>query len=379
MSEPLHPDDTWPWPNPRANPELVGQRAAERTLAQEFRSGRLAHAWLLTGPRGIGKATLAFRFARFVMSGGDAGTLGGALFGGAAVPGDGLAVDLENAAARDIASLAHPDFRLVRRGYDAKKERWREEITVEDVRDTGTFLHLTPARGGWRMAVIDAADDMNPNAANALLKVLEEPPRQALLLLVSHAPGRLLPTLRSRCRTLKLPSLEDGAVAALLGRYMPDLVPDDAAALVRLAEGSIGRALELADAGGPELYRAILGALGTLPRLDVPALHEVAERLGRKDKAGDFRRALELLSGITARIARLAAGAPPGPEAVAGEGALLARLARSADGAAWAGLWTRLAGLVHAVDGLNLDRRLAWIDAILAIEAVLEERASAPS
>src|SRR5438034_4587944 len=210
-------------PAPRANPDLVGHETAERELRRLEEAGRLPHALLLSGPRGIGKATLAFRFARFVLaSGGGEGALG-ALFGEA--DATGLAIEPESGTFRRVASGGHADLLTVERAYDPRRRRVRGEIIVENTREIGAFLRLTPAEGGWRVVIVDGADEMNRNAANALLKILEEPPRRALLLLVAHSPGRLLPTIRSRCRRFPLLPLPEATVAALLARYRPELDP----------------------------------------------------------------------------------------------------------------------------------------------------------
>src|SRR5439155_17813225 len=183
-------------PAPRSNPELLGHEAAESALRRLFEAGRLPHALLLSGPRGIGKATLAFRLARFVLaSGGGEGPPGG-LFGD--LGASGLAIAPDSGTFRRVASGGHADLLTVERAYDPRRRRLRGEIIVENAREIGTFLRLTPAEGGWRVVVVDGADEMNRAAANALLKILEEPPRRALLLLVAHSPGRLLPTIRSR-------------------------------------------------------------------------------------------------------------------------------------------------------------------------------------
>ncbi|OFX09251.1 MAG: DNA polymerase III subunit delta', partial [Alphaproteobacteria bacterium RIFOXYD12_FULL_60_8] len=268
-------EDT-PWPSPRLNGHLFGHETAEAQFLDAWTSQRLAHAWLITGPRGVGKATLAYRIARFVLSGGGEG---GGLFGG---PPDSLAMDGDHPVFRRIATGGLTDLRVVERGYsDDKQTKLRSEIVVDDVREIGSFLSLTPAEGGWRVVLVDAADEMNRNAANALLKVLEEPPARALLLLVCHAPGRLLPTIRSRCRSLVLSPLDDRAVEDLLTRYRPDMSAEDRRVLTTLSEGSPGRALALEEQGGLELYRAMLGLLSGLPRLDVPALHNFAETVGK--------------------------------------------------------------------------------------------------
>ena len=270
-------------PAPRANPDLLGHEAAESALLQLFLSGRLPHALLLSGPRGIGKATLAFRFARYVL----ANAAGEGAPGGLLSLGDagesGLEIAPDSGIFRRVASGGHADLLTVERAYDARRRRLRGEIIIEDTREIGSFLRLTPAEGGWRVVIVDGADEMNRNAANALLKILEEPPRRVLLLLVAHSPGRLLPTIRSRCRRFPLAPLPPGVVHQLLQRYRPDLPKPQADALTALAGGSIGRALDLAGAGGVELYDAVLALLSRDGGIDPVALHAFADRLARSE------------------------------------------------------------------------------------------------
>jgi len=344
---------------PRRNPALLGHGAAEAALAQAARSGRLPHAILIGGPRGIGKATLAYRFARWLLADGAAGQ------------GAGLAVDPAHPAARRIASGGHADLFTVERQWDPKRKRLRSEIIAEDARAIADFFHLTPAEGGWRIAIVDGAEEMNRTAANGILKILEEPPRQALLLLVSHAPGRLLPTIRSRCRTLKLQPLAEEEVMALLAEREPGLSDTDLQALAHLAEGSIGRALELAESGGIALHRALVGLLAGLPRLDGVALHALADTVARGEDDG-FRTLRDLLLDLLRRVAlggvdrtRLAAEE--------GEGALVARLAGMARPEAWLDLWEELRTLFARAEALTLDRRQVMLDAFLRIEALLRQ------
>lgn len=361
-------------PAPRANPNLVGHGAAETAFLRAWQSGRMPHAWLLTGPRGIGKATLAYRFARFVLAEGSAAAAGQAgLFGGPAAPAapaHTLAVDTSHQVFRQVAAGGHPDLFTLERGLihpDTKKTT--NEIVVPHVRRVTEQLRLTPVEGGWRIAVVDEAEAMSLNAANAFLKLLEEPPAKALILLVTHAPGRLLPTIRSRCRLLALSPLADADVDHLLARYRPDLEAKDRAMLVRLAEGSIGRALDLETRGGVELYGDLLGLLEKLPKLDVPAVHAFAERMARRaadgeDASAGFRTTIELLSDWTARLVKVAAGAGASWES---ERPLLDRLAPRGP-LPWVDAGDRIRDLGTATDGLNLDRKQALIAAFQAVE-----------
>src|SRR5258708_708271 len=251
----------WPHggPPPWRSQRLLGHETAEKTMLAAHQSGRLHHAWLMAGPRGIGKATLAWRFARFLLC----GQRQGGLFGGGAPDSLDVAADAPGRSLVDARS--HPDLFHLRRTLNPDTGRMRAEIAVDDVRDLGAFMHMTPAMGQWRVAIVDAADEMNRNSANAVLKILEEPPANAVLLIVAHAPGRLLPTIRSRCRRLALQPLGDEVVMRLLGELAPDVKEGERVVLARLAEGSIGRALELAGAGSLELYNEMVSVLASLP------------------------------------------------------------------------------------------------------------------
>ena len=349
-------------PAPRANPELRGHEAAEGTLLRAFESGRLPHAWLIVGPRGIGKATLAYRFARFVLSGGGAPDL----FGGAPAS---LAIDPGSQTFEWVAAGGHPDLRVLERGINPKSDKLRTETIVDDVRATNHFLRMTAAQGGWRVVIVDSADDLNPNAANALLKALEEPPADALLLLVSHAPGGLLPTIRSRCCHLALGPLAEDTVRDLLARHAPALDETDRAALARLGEGSIGRALDLAAGGGLELYREMIALLSDLPELDVPRVHAFGDRLARERDGSTFRTGMELLIWWLARLVRGGAEGRLPPEVVPGEARVMARLLEGRALARWLGLWEKTARRFAGAEHVNLDRKQVAITTLLDFQA----------
>src|ERR1700733_6152936 len=197
-----------PVPKPRANPILLGHEDAEATMLDALRTGRMHHAWLITGPEGVGKATLAYRFARRLLAGRSAD--------------DTLALDPADPIFRRVAAASHADLLTIERAYDEKRKRMKTQIAVDDVRRINGFMSLTPAEGGWRVVIVDGAEELNQNSANALLKGLEEPPPRAVLLLACAAPGRLLPTIRSRCRRLRLDPLGPEPMDRLLATYLPD-------------------------------------------------------------------------------------------------------------------------------------------------------------
>ncbi|HEY1798970.1 MAG TPA: DNA polymerase III subunit delta' [Stellaceae bacterium] len=343
--------------SPRANPDLVGHEAAERDLRRLFDAGRLPHALLISGPRGIGKATLAFRLARFVLT-----PQAGSLFGNAPAAGEGLWTDPESGVFRRIAAGGHADVLTVERAFDPRRKRLRSEIVVADTREIGSFLHLTPAEGGWRVVIVDGADAMNRNAANALLKILEEPPRQTLLLLVAHSAGRLLPTIRSRCRRLPLAPLPPDTIRDLLARHRPDLSPADGDAVVALSGGSIGAALDLVAAGGVELYRAALSLIRPARELDIAALHGFADKLARPDAEDAYRVVEDLLAQF---LARLAVATARGDTLAGAEGEAAKRV--RAPAAHWAGLRDEIAERFARTDGLNLDKKQTILGTYFAI------------
>jgi DNA polymerase-3 subunit delta' len=285
---------------PRETTVMFGHREAERTLLEAYRSGRLPHGWLLSGPAGIGKATLAFRMARFVLGHPDPRAQ-------AVTAASSLAVDPHHPVTRKVAAQAHGDLLVLERTINEKTNKLRQDIQVDDVRRTVTFFGSTPGEGGWRVAIVDAVDDLNKEGANALLKVLEEPPRRALLLLVSHSAARVLPTIRSRCRFLALRPLPAAdlsqAVAAALGRSADDT---DIAAAAAVAEGSVRRALALLDEDTLELRSRIITLLDRLPAVDPEALHLLGDRIAGTD-AGKLAAFVDTVNGwLSARLTMLA-------------------------------------------------------------------------
>jgi DNA polymerase-3 subunit delta' len=358
----------WPydWPPPWRSQRLVGHDDAEKTMLAAQQSGRLHHAWLLTGPRGIGKATLAWRFARFLLC----GQQQGGLFGDGP---DSLEVASDAPGRALVDARSHPDLFHLRRSLNPDTGRMRAEIAVDDVRGLGAFMHMTPAMGKWRVAIVDSADEMNRNSANAVLKVLEEPPPNAVLLIVAHAPGRLLPTIRSRCRRLALQPLADETVVRLLGDYVPDTKPEERFALARLAEGSIGRALELAGAGSLDLYREMVEVLATLPELDMPRLHAFAERFAKRGEEAnaDWRSLNYLFDGWLKGLARHWALGTEAAAIVPSESGLNGRLLAAASLDRWMEAWEKVAHLLSRADAVNLDRKQTVLGSFLALQTAM--------
>jgi DNA polymerase III subunit delta' len=323
-------------PEPRANPELHGHADAARTLEEAARSGRLHHAWLIAGPPGLGKATLAYHFARWLLAGRPPGK-------------EPLAVDPKDAVFRRVAASAHADLLTIEAGTLQGERKRSDVINVDAARLIPGFMALTAAEGGWRVVVLDGAELMNPAAANSVLKVLEEPPPRALLLLLSGAPGRLLPTIRSRCRRLDLSPLPDPVMLPLLARWLPEMPTGERQALARLAGGSPGRALALADGGGLEIQGLVDQVLASLTRPDPKLAHGVADRLGAQRDSAGFLTFMGLLRRAIATAARDAAREPAGAPAWLGLRPL----------AEWSALWDRLGHLAAETDALNLDRKQA--------------------
>jgi DNA polymerase III subunit delta' len=270
--------DTDEVPPPRETMTLFGHAEAEQALLEAYRTGRMPHAWLIGGPRGIGKATLAYRMARFVLAHPDPAVA-------AVQRAASLALAPDHPVARRVAAQAHPDLLTIERTV-GEGEKLRAQIAVDDVRRTIGFFGSTAGEGGWRVCIVDAADELNAAGANALLKILEEPPEKALLIVVSHAPGRLLPTIRSRCRRLVLRPLaaEDvaRALAAALGGEANDPEIERAAAA---ADGSVARAIELTGGKALDVREKVTALLAALPTVDPRALHALGDALGRDENS----------------------------------------------------------------------------------------------
>lgn len=332
--------------HPRDTFAFTGHDDAEAALAEGLASGRMHHAWLLAGPKGVGKATLAYRFARSALGAQRAGPR----------PFD---VAADDAIARRLSAQSHGDLFVLRRGLN-ERGRPRSEIVVEDARGLIGFFSMKSTEGGWRVAIVDAADELNRNAANAILKTLEEPPGKTVLLLISHAPGALLPTIRSRCRRLDLRPLDEASVRSAVETATGG-APDEAA--VRFADGRPGRAIALAAAGVGPLYGALTAALEAAPKQGARGL------LPEVFKPGERGPRLALFLALTRDWIRRAVAASSGAEApAAADAPIMARLVTPARAARWAEAYDALLALEHEAEGLDMDATHAFARAVRVLE-----------
>ncbi len=359
------PDQAPGAPHPRETVRLFGQDAAERAFLSAYNSDRLHHGWLLTGPRGAGKATLAWRIARFLLATPPADD--GGLFGAPPAP-DTLDIDPEHPVSHRMLAGAEPGLASIKRSVN-DQGRLRGEIVVDDIRKLGRFFGLSSADGGRRVVIVDSADEMNVSAANALLKMLEEPPARTTLLLVSHQPSRLLPTIRSRCRSLRLSPLGPEDMSAALTQTGAE-TPDQTDHLTALAAGSVGDAVRLINLGGLEIYAELIAILGTLPRLDRQRALALAEAAAQRGAAERFELLLTLIDVALSRLALTGAtGHPPLPAAAPNEGDVLSRLSPTPHQAR---KWAEVAALITARtrhgQAVNLDPAALVLDTVFKIQ-----------
>jgi DNA polymerase III subunit delta' len=333
-------------PHPRHAQILVGHRPAEAEMLASYREGRLAHAWLITGAEGIGKATLAWRFTKFLLANPNP-------TGDSVRAAHDLSVDPNRPVARQLAALAHPDFSLIRREWRTTTKNFATEIGVDVVRAAMQIFHLSAAFGGWRVCIVDCAEDLNRNSANALLKMIEEPPQRALILIVSHRPGQVLPTIRSRCRRLKLDLLSEREIAevvASLGPPWSEAAQQAVANAARRASGSVREALTRLSPESKGVGGLIDSIIAGLPRPDPRAVFKLAEALaGRSAEEAYQTFHRELYDWFASYAARTASSSIPAEELGA--------------------LWDRIRQAARETEALNLDRKLYVLTIFIEIAA----------
>ncbi len=347
--------------HPRFTPRLFGHLDAQMQLGEGLAEGRLHHAWLLVGPEGVGKATLAYRFAKRALDAREAA--GSGLFGDGA-PDTSLDVDPDSSAAHLVEALSHPDLLVLRRPYDIRQKRFKTAITVDEVRRLRGFLGHRTAGGAYKVVIVDSADELNVNAANALLKALEEPPERVVFLLICSMPGRVLATIRSRCRLLALQPLGADDVAAAARQAFEASETEapgegDWPALVAAAGGSVRRLLTLAGEDGAGLTRKVDQFLDYARRSNWAQIHQLADTMSGAQVGPAFDAFVELLTqrlGLVIRAAARGEGAAADLEAAR-------QLGVGDDLASWAELWETLVREKALQGSLNLDRKGFLIDA----------------
>ena len=349
------------FPHPRHTKALYGHEAIEGNLAGQIAEGRLHHGWLLCGPEGIGKATLAYRFARHLLAEPDERDALGA----------SLDVGAETRATRQVLALSHPGLLVIRRPYDPKAKRFTATIPVDEVRKLRAFLTHTPDAGAWRVVIVDSADDLKASGANALLKSLEEPPPRTVFLLITSAPGRLLATIRSRCRTLQLSALDSETMRRAVHQAIAAARDADAPGaqnwdeLARIAHGSPRAALGFIASGGDKLYAKAQAILALLPKVDWPALHVLADELGGTAAEPRFESFFEILLDLIRRAVRAEALG----DGTAADTAVAKRLIGPGRLAIWADAWETIERDKAACMALNLDRKALILATIARLEA----------
>ncbi|WP_036257427.1 DNA polymerase III subunit delta' [Methylocapsa aurea] len=323
-------------PHPREATRLFGHAEAEKDLLDSYRAGHLPHAFIIGGPPGIGKATFAWRLARFLLVNPDPASAACAEAVDLFVPGD-------HTIAHQIGSLAHPDLFLLRRSWNEKTKKLFTDIRVEDVREVIHKFHQAAGRAGYRICILDSAEDLNASSANALLKLIEEPPPRSVFLIVAHKPGQVLATIRSRCRKVALKPLGPADIALIAAALGPpwSLAPEGAlTAAIARAHGSMHEVLRLLNGPGVELDAQLSQMLDDLPEIDWRKVHALADRVSLRDNGDDYAALLvSVFDWLHACVRR---------QAEAGEARALAPYAQ---------VWEKVSEAAREADTFNLDKR----------------------
>jgi DNA polymerase III subunit delta' len=336
---------------PHETQVLLGHERAADDFMHTLIGERAHHAWLIHGPEGIGKTTFAYHIAHHILSGGQQ-KIG--------------KLDAKLPAYKLVTGQTHPDLRVITRPIDEKTGIKKNEIPVESIRGLNEFFHLTSAYNNWRVAIIADAECLSRSAANALLKILEEPPQRAMIIMTAISAGQLLPTLRSRCRKLALFALSDKHMHELIKKDYPQIGLDDAALIVRLAEGSFGRAAALIDHDGQELYASLIGHLAAMPKLNLAAIQSFADQVARKSELARFDLVAGFLLGWLQSLV-LCAATGQADDSPGSNAQLLRRFAAWQPLEHWLKVWDKVRQMLAAGEGAHLDRKLVLVNSIIAI------------
>ena len=326
---------------------------------QAFIENRLHHAWLISGPEGIGKSLFAMTCAQFLLD----------QQGAALISPDSLDISPESQTSKLVASNAHPDLKVIARAFDEKNNRYKQEISVDQVRENvSRFMSMTPSLSEWRVVIVDAADDLNRNAANALLKVLEEPPKKAILFLLSHNPGRLLPTIRSRCRQIKLNPLNDEDMLSVTNTHNVMIDPPDQPAVLRLADGRPGVLMKLMSEGGFELYQQFISLLCAYPNFSYPEITVFSQQLSKKDDLDKWQQFEGFVRHFAQRLVKHHASGAPFEAVLGKESELVSRFTANAQLLDVITFLDHASTLFNDVKRINSDKKQAVIRLFTGIQ-----------
>lgn len=304
-----------------------------KRLTASFISGKMHHAWLLNGPRGVGKATVALSFAKFMFSNLDRTN---------AVQGFSME-SISDAVHGQVTGGGHPELLHLTRPWDSKTGKFKTQLSVEEVRRTQAFYGMTAAAGGWRITIVDAADDMNASASNALLKILEEPPKRSLFFVLNHSTGRLLPTIRSRCQSLNFTPLSSQQIVECTTYLNVQASDSDRQKAADLSQGSVRRAVQLIQGNALKDYSTfekLMQDRATGSASQWGLVHKIADSLTRKGQEDSFKMFLDLVIGWIGMQVRVDPRAH-GPSSLAG----------------WADVWDKANRSIKVADAFNLDRK----------------------
>ena len=345
ISEDFESDKLAGVPHPRFSRFAVGQDKVKQQFLNAYGQGRTHHAWLMCGAKGVGKATLAWNLIKFLLSSP----------GGTKVANDDLHINHADPIIARIEALSEPHLRLVRKNFEPTTKRVKAEITVDNIRELVEFFEFTSPDGKPRIAIIDSIDDLNINASNAFLKLLEEPPEHSYFFLISHSPESLLPTIRSRCLAVQCLKLSDSQQLQLLNEF--GFISDDhSKTVVSISQGSVGEAIRIISQNGLAIYSSIVETYKNLPEFDVARILDIAaqtEGVGRQEMVETINK---LTIQFVARLIKTGVRGRSENEVFAGENIILYKLAPNRDKSLeWASLYAKMVANVNVYRDSNID------------------------